>query len=272
MMHPCPVSQKCYDRFMDPSAVAARARCLAGLSTRQVGALADLAPSTVARVEQAKVDPSVSTLDAILDACGYRLEVRLEPVVDLDAVRAARRILEPSLDLAETERSALLESRWLAAGLLSGAPKTVAERVAGTAGLRARLFGRPGAIRFRAGDWRKVLRALEAAEVGWALTGGRAAASYTGVATTDWTAVYVEDVEAAIEAADLEPLPDDTGGANFALIPFDDVTVAGVQIFDGGARLAAFWQVVIDCFAGNGRMPDQAEAMIARLASLPVPR
>lgn len=250
---------------VDPAALVARARRLAGLSMREVGTLAGLAPSTVARVERAQVDPSTSTLATILDACGYRLEASLEPVIDLEAIRAARILLEPSSGLAGTERSEDLTHRWRAAGDLSGSPDKVAREVAATAGLRARLFARPGSVRCCAQDWRQALRALDDAGIGWALTGGRAASAYTDVATVDWTAVYVDDVDPAAKLAGLVPLPDDAGGANFALIPFDDVSSTGVQVLEGGVKMASFWQIVIDCFAGNGRMPAQAEAMIERL-------
>ena len=49
--------------------------------------------------------------------------------------------------------------------------------------------------------------------------------------------------------------------ARVTLVPLDDVTSAGVVALDDGVRSADPWQIVIDCYGGNGRMPDQVDAM-----------
>ena len=73
------------------------------------------------------------------------------------------------------------------------------------------------------------------------------------------TTFYVGDVARSADAAGLEP---SSSGPYVTLVPFDETTSAGVQEAEDGVYLAAFWQIVIDCFAGNGRMPDQAAAMV----------
>ncbi|MHB8289812.1 MAG: helix-turn-helix domain-containing protein [Acidimicrobiales bacterium] len=75
------------------------ARVLSGLNQRQAAVIAGVAPSTISRIERGQLDPTVSTLDRILAACGWRSGERLVPNVDMDAVRAARRILEPELPI-----------------------------------------------------------------------------------------------------------------------------------------------------------------------------
>lgn len=53
------------------------------------------------------------------------------------------------------------------------------------------------------------------------------------------------------------------------LLPFDEVSAAGVIVNADGSRWAADW-VAIDCFAGGGRAPDPGEVMMARLTADPV--
>lgn len=239
--------------------VLRKARLLAGLSARQAALLAGVAPSTVTRIEKGLVDPSVSTLEALLAACGYRCDAALVPNIDPDAWRAARRLLEPELGVTATEGSERWAYRWEMAGLLSAVDASGwAREVCFRASQQACLALRPGSSRFRYANWRSVAASLEGAGQAWALTGGYAAGLYVSVASANWPVFYVDDVVAAARAANLTPAED---GAGITLVPFDDVTAVGTQL-EGGVRLASFWQVVIDCFAGADRMPDQAEAMI----------
>ncbi len=244
--------------------LATQARRLSGLSRRQAAVVAGVAASTVSRLERGELDPTVSTLEQILRAYGFRYGDGLRPNVDMDAVRAARRVLEPELGIPVTIGSDQWFHRWDAAGLLTG--KTKAERVielCARAAQQANLAHRPGARLFVDRGWKAIARDLNASGEPWALTGAFAALPYTKIAVAVRTDLYVEDVERAARAAGL-----DTGGAGpyVALIPFDDVTATGVRHLDTGVRLASFWQIVIDCFAGNDRMPDQATDMIRKAA------
>ena len=244
----------------DVASTVANARSLSGLSARQAAILAGVSPSTVTRIEQRKLDPSVGVLEAILAACGYRMGGMLAPSIDLDAVRAARRKLEPELGIPATDGSEAYARRWEESGVIRArSARERAGEIAFRAAQRAALRARPGAQRFAYRDWMQVAGAVGSAGQRWALTGGYAAAGYVRSASVDWPVLYVEDVEAAADAA---ALVGSETGRRLTLIPFDDLTRAGVRRVVPGLHLASFWQVVIDCFAGDGRMPSQAEAMV----------
>ena len=244
----------------DAARLVADARILSGLSRRQTAAMAGVSASTVGRIESGQLDPTVSMLDRILAACGWRYGERLVVDVDLDAVRASRRLLEPELDIPATSGSDSFVRRWEQAGILKArAQQDGAFRLCVLAAQHASLSARPGARKFAAQDWTKVASELAALGEPWALTGAFAALAYTKVAMAVRATFYVEDVQRAARAAGLET---SSAGPFVTLIPFDDVTLAGVQELESGVRLASFWQVAIDCFAGNGRMPDQAAAMV----------
>lgn len=249
---------------IDVPSTVRKARAIAGLSARQTAALAGLSPSTISRVEQGTLDPSISVFDRILAACGLRLDDAFAPNVDLDAVRAARRLLEPDLGLPATAGSESWVRRWRSAGFLS---KTTTSdwmsEICFRAGQQARLSARPGARRFSYKDWGAIARSLMRSGQAWALTGGYAASLYTPIASVDWAVFYVDDVDDAAGAASLI---EGRSSGRVTLLPFDDVTAAGIQELEDGVRLANFWQIVIDCFAGTDRMPDQAEAMIRERA------
>jgi transcriptional regulator with XRE-family HTH domain len=232
------------------------------LSASQVAALSGVSTSTVTRIEKGQVDPSFSTFEAILAACGYRYGDYLRPFVDMDAVRAARRIVEPELRLAPTTGSETYAQRWTAAGIITEAGTAdEAENALVAASRQASLSDRPGAKRYGYADWKKVARALRDSGRTWGLTGGCAALAFTRIASVNSSAFYVDDVDAAAEAAGLEDAGE--GRAWVTLIPLDDVTRAGLTPKEGGVVLADFWQVAIDCLAGSGRMPAQGEAMLA---------
>jgi len=245
---------------IDAGAALTAARKISGLSARQVAMLADLSPSTITRIERREIDPSLSVFERALAACGYRLGDRLVPNVDMDAVRAARRMLEAECALSPTAGSEAYLRRWGAAGLLDADNDVdAASEIAFRAAQQASLSDRNGARRYAFRDWRSIAGSIVGTGQRWALTGGYAASFYTTIANVSWSVFYVDDVEQAASAANLEPVEI---GRRVTLIPFDDITSSGVQSLDGGIRLASYWQIVIDCFAGNGRMPAQAEAMV----------
>jgi transcriptional regulator with XRE-family HTH domain len=246
--------------MLNAAQLVSEARLLGGLSRRQTAVMADVSASTISRIELGQLDPTVSMLDRILAACGWRLDESLRPFVDMDAVRAARRLLEPELDLPATAGSESYARGWEQSGVFGArAEQEQADELCRRAAQYASLSGRPGALKYAARDWLKIGRDLNEAGEPWALTGAFAARAYTKVATVVRTTFYVGDVARAGDAAGLEL---SSSGPYVTLIPFDETTAAGVQEVEGGVRLAAFWQIVIDCFAGNGRMPDQAAAMV----------
>lgn len=250
---------------LDAATTLKTSRTMSGLSRRQVAVLAGVAPSTVSRIEQRQMDPTVGTLDRLLAACGYRLTDGVEPRVDPDAIRAARRTLEPGLGIPATDGSESYLRRWEDAGLLTArSPEERANELCVRTAQQANLSRRPGARRFAWADWRETARRLGTAGQGWALTGGFAADCYTPIAYVDWPVFYVDDPETAAAVAGLDPVG---LGPATTFIPFDEVTAAGIQTVEGGLRLAGFWQIVIDCYAGKGRMPSQAESMVDGLTT-----
>lgn len=75
------------------------ARSRAGLTQRELAAKSGVPQETIARVERGRADPRLGTLDRLLGACGYGLEV--EPRLGIGVDRMQIRAL---LDLTPSER------------------------------------------------------------------------------------------------------------------------------------------------------------------------
>jgi transcriptional regulator with XRE-family HTH domain len=75
------------------------ARRRANLTQRELSAKAGVPQETIARIERGRVDPRIGTLDRLLEACGYGLEV--EPRLGIGVDRTQIRAL---LDLSPSER------------------------------------------------------------------------------------------------------------------------------------------------------------------------
>lgn len=77
------------------------ARRRANLTQRQLSTKAGIPQETIARIERGRVDPRVTTLDRLLEACGYGLESmpRLGIGIDRTQIRAL-------LELTPSERLA----------------------------------------------------------------------------------------------------------------------------------------------------------------------
>lgn len=77
------------------------ARARAGLTQRQLAAKARIPQETIARIERGRSDPRVKTLDRLLEACEFGLEVlpRLGIGIDRPQIQALLR-LSPSERLA----------------------------------------------------------------------------------------------------------------------------------------------------------------------------
>jgi transcriptional regulator with XRE-family HTH domain len=69
----------------------AQARRASGLSLRQLAALAGTSHSAIAAYEQGRTSPTLATLERILTAAGFAIDVNLSPRPGRDEVdRAAR--------------------------------------------------------------------------------------------------------------------------------------------------------------------------------------
>jgi len=82
---------------MDAGNLIREARSLAGLTLRQLGEAAGTSHSTLSAYESGRTTPTVATLDRILRAAGFAVDVTLAPRIE----RADRgRELADVLDLA----------------------------------------------------------------------------------------------------------------------------------------------------------------------------
>jgi transcriptional regulator with XRE-family HTH domain len=92
-----------YAATVDAARLIRTARRRAGLTLRELAARAHTSHSTLAAYEQARKTPNVDTLDRILTACGFRVDVTLAPrPAEVAADPAARgRELVEVLELAE---------------------------------------------------------------------------------------------------------------------------------------------------------------------------
>ena len=88
---------------MDAARLIRTARRRAGLTLRELAARAQTSHSTLAAYEQARKTPNVDTLDRILTACGFRVDVALVArprEVGADPAARGRELVEV-LELAE---------------------------------------------------------------------------------------------------------------------------------------------------------------------------
>jgi transcriptional regulator with XRE-family HTH domain len=81
-----------------------RARRRAGLTQRQLAAEAGIPQETIARIEAGRVDPRLRTLDRLLEACGFGLEVEPRLGIGVD-----RTLFDGPLALTEPERARVFE-------------------------------------------------------------------------------------------------------------------------------------------------------------------
>ena len=81
------------------------ARRRAGLTQRQLAAKAGIPQETIARIEKGRVDPRVGTLDRLLEACEFGLEVMPRLGIGIDRPQIQERLaLAPASRLARAMR------------------------------------------------------------------------------------------------------------------------------------------------------------------------
>jgi transcriptional regulator with XRE-family HTH domain len=79
------------------------ARRRAGLTQRQLSAKAGIPQETIARIERGRVDPRVTTLDRLLEGCGYGLESMPRLGIGIDRTQIQERLavsMEKRLEIA----------------------------------------------------------------------------------------------------------------------------------------------------------------------------
>lgn len=82
-----------------PGRMVRYARRRAGLTQRELSALAGIPQETIARIEAGRVDPRVGTLDRLLEACEMGLEVMPRLGIGIDRTQ-----IRQLLDLTPTQR------------------------------------------------------------------------------------------------------------------------------------------------------------------------
>jgi len=98
---------------MSAWAIVREARARAGLSQRELAVRARKAQSEIARIEAGRQDPTFGTLERLVRAAGFDLQIRLVPHDDHD-----ERLIRSMLALSPEQRLRGLEE-W--SELLSGA-------------------------------------------------------------------------------------------------------------------------------------------------------
>jgi transcriptional regulator with XRE-family HTH domain len=71
------------------------ARSRAGLTQRRLATKSGVPQETIARIERGRVDPRLRTLDRLLEACGYGLEVEPRLGIGIDRTQIAERLALP---------------------------------------------------------------------------------------------------------------------------------------------------------------------------------
>ena len=85
------------------SALLADARHRAGLTQEEVARRAGVARPSISQYETGKKDPSVMTLNRLIQACGMELHLRADPLSGADRAQAFR---DAAVGTAEARRNA----------------------------------------------------------------------------------------------------------------------------------------------------------------------
>jgi transcriptional regulator with XRE-family HTH domain len=246
--------------------VVLKMRTISGLSRNELAACAGVARTTVTRIERGEVSPTLDTLDRLAEAAGVILETEIRSAGDVSAIAAARRVLSPELEIDGVDRSSVWIRRWIAAGLV---PATTPEEIAWlceVAGRSCRIVDRPSVRWFDAVRWDALAAQLIENGLGFAISGSAAANRVVFTGTVPWALTYVDSIDVVVEKLGLVERSLTDPGLKMALLPFDVVTRVGVEVEKNGFGWTDPWQVAIDCFGGNSRMPDQAEILCEYLA------
>lgn len=251
-------------KVMDIAAKLQVARVDAGLSASDVGRIAGVPASTITRIEKGSA-ASLPVLSKVLDALGMTID--LSVTSRPSAILAARVILGEDID-GPSDMDYWIQ-RWDRAGWLDAQGQSVTdlEAILSDAGKMASLRSRPGIAnveyRISLTDTSKLFRE---AGVDYAITGDYAGGRYTDYVTESWPVLYVDDIEAAVDALGVARLPEGRWGRRISLLPFDGASEVGRMTDDAGLyrgmTFAAPWQVLMDNYAGAGRMPLRAEKIL----------
>lgn len=232
-------------------------RTSAALSLRDLARIADLPPSTISRAEKG-ADVSLSMLARLSEAADLGPDLR--PVGRPEAITVAR-ILLGDEGLREPAEMSYWVERWRRLGAVGvdGAVRDV-RGLALRAGRSGYLAKRPNSVdAIRTGSAQQLALQLERAGVEYAITGAAGANNIAEYADAPWPVVYVENLRAGLTALGAMPRLPGERGAPMTLILFDGFSEVGRARSDDGLVYADPWQIVMDCYGGIDRMPNQAD-------------
>lgn len=220
-----------------------------------------MSASTVHRILNNLVDPSVGTLDEIALACGIQIALTARPLSDPRAAAAARALLEGGYEPPQDPRISAWQER-LRRIAASDDPIEIVKAAAIASGPLLRL----GAVLFHGeATLARVASAGDASKGRWAISG--AAGLHLpppDAAVPPVTILWCEDVRTAVHLlsdTDLRQTqrPD---RAVLAVIAAEPELFTG-SFPEGIVRYAAPIQIVLDCIAQGGALADNAieEAM-----------
>ncbi len=218
---------------------------------RELARRAGVSASTVTRIQQGSIDPTLGTARKILAAAGLQLPAFPEPLCDPTLIRAARSILSEQPFLAEDSEKVEELMRWSSR---DGAPNP--RGLAREAGRSAPAPLRPGSITVRT-DWStlRVFSTIAATRSGWAASGSSAAAAIGAEETSGPTLIYAENQRAATRVVE----DHSAGSHQFILLPFDGFSENGAW-HRGGITWADPLQIIMDCY-GMEETVSQAEQL-----------
>lgn len=248
---------------MDASTTVTTVRELSGVTRAQLAQMAGVAPSTLGRIERGEIDPSWSSMMAIMEAAGFRYDNRLKSLQNLSAITAARiAITGTRRTLPNDPAAQKWFERWTRAGLVANGRATPGNvsTLALIAANANKIVDRPGARSFAyTRPWQDI--ASEIADLGtnWATTGINAANGGHRDATDEWPVFYLENVDVSATATGLIEAAE--GQRRVTLLPYSALVDAGSHIDDAGFRWADPVHALIDAYATPGRSADRADAI-----------
>lgn len=208
-------------------------------SRRELARRAGVSPSTVTRIEKGEIDPTLGVATRILAAVGLQLPVRPEPLCDITALDAARRILDTGdggTDTPEMEETLI---RWASP---DGKPHP--RRLAREAAAAAPPLLRPGALTATS-DWGflRICSAAAATRKGWAVSGAPAAARIGATEQEGPLILYVEEPSRVVSIIGRPG----ASAVDVVLLPFDGSSERGAWN-DEGVVWADPLQIILDCY------------------------
>ena len=113
-------------------------RRLASLTARKLAILSDVSPSTITRIEKRELDPTINVAQRILAVFGLSLDC--QPVTNASVLAAARKCLDPTLEIALDDDACSWVERWQQLGIVDLKQKAIDRaEVAWRAGREPRL-------------------------------------------------------------------------------------------------------------------------------------